>query len=255
MPFRITTTSPRTSTSSGLMIAWSIHAPISQLPKITSISPSRESSTTSVANSVSNRANACSTSAAAGVPSSYMPPKHTASTPSASLSAKSKSPSQRSVRVRQAWQINAPFNFWTTETSTSPSRFVSVGMVEHVGRYNLGVYFQKAYRLLRPGGVFLNHGITLLHDDFKTVREVKNGFFARYIFPDGDLQPFNYILQFAANAGFEIRDVESLREHYALTLKCWRLRFEEQEEKIVGMLGRKAYRLWRLYLLGAGWGV
>ena len=133
-------------------------------------------------------------------------------------------------------------------------KIVSVGMVEHIGRQNLAIYFQKAYRLLRPGGVFLNHGITILHDEFKSMREAKNGFFAKYIFPDGDVQPLNYILNYAAMTKFEIRDVESLREHYARTLQCWLTRFENNEDKIVEMVGIKSYRLWRLYLLGAGWG-
>ena len=133
-------------------------------------------------------------------------------------------------------------------------KIVSIGMIEHVGRENISVYFDKAYRLLKPGGVFLNHGITLLHEEFMSKRRVKNGFFAKYIFPDGDLQPLVYILQFAANSKFEIRDVESLREHYHLTLNCWRLRLEKHEKEIVDMMGRECYRLWRLYLLGAGWG-
>lgn len=133
-------------------------------------------------------------------------------------------------------------------------KIVSIGMVEHVGRDNLKPYFDKAYRLLQPGGVMLNHGITLLHEDFKSQREVKNGFFSKYIFPDGDLQPMTYVLQHAVDARFELRDLESLREHYALTLRCWRKRFESHEEKIVNMMGMQSYRLWRLYLLGAAWG-
>ncbi|CAN8065159.1 unnamed protein product [Agarophyton chilense] len=133
-------------------------------------------------------------------------------------------------------------------------KIVSVGMVEHVGRTMLRTYFAKCHRLLRAGGVFLNHGITLLHDRFKSEAQVKRGFFARYIFPDGDLQPLLFVLQHAAEAGWEIRDVESLREHYALTLQRWHARLVQHETEAVRLVGRQTYRLWTLYLLGAGWG-
>lgn len=133
-------------------------------------------------------------------------------------------------------------------------KIVSVGMVEHVGRTNLPQYFAKTYGLLKPGGVFLNHGITLLHDKFVSQRKVRNGFFGKYIFPDGDVQPVPYVLKHAAETGFEIRDVESLREHYALTLQCWHERFDRNEKEIVKIVGRDMFRLWKLYLLSAGWG-
>lgn len=133
-------------------------------------------------------------------------------------------------------------------------KIVSVGMVEHVGRSHLHEYFSKAYALLRPGGVFLNHGITLLHDNFKSPRQVRNGFFARYIFPDGDLQPLPYILKFVADANFEIRDIETLREHYELTLQRWTDKFLASEKEVVQLVGRETFRLWKLYLLAAGWG-
>lgn len=133
-------------------------------------------------------------------------------------------------------------------------KIVSVGMVEHIGRYNLREYFDKAYSLLQPGGVFLNHGITLLHDEFKSQRKMRQGFFCKYIFPDGDVQPLPYILQRAADSHFEIRDVESLREHYALTLDHWKRRFDQHEDKLVSMVGRDTFRLWCLYLLAANWG-
>lgn len=149
----------------------------------------------------------------------------------------------------------ALLDYRAIDESKAFDKIVSIGMVEHVGRNNLKVYFEKAYRLLRPGGVFLNHGITLLHDTFKTERQMKNGFFAKYIFPDGDIQPLTYILEVATKeTKFEIRDVESLREHYAMTLQRWQKRLEKHEEKVVEMMGQRSYRLWRLYLLAAGWG-
>ena len=132
-------------------------------------------------------------------------------------------------------------------------KLVSIGMVEHVGRENLGIYFEKAYRLLKPGGVFLNHGITLLNAPFEALYEAKDSFVQQYVFPDGDSQPIAYVLDVAAKAKFECRDVESLREHYALTLKKWLERYEAQEQTILDMLGATGYRQWRIYLAGARW--
>ena len=132
-------------------------------------------------------------------------------------------------------------------------KIVSIGMVEHVGRENLGVYFEKAYRLLKPGGVFLNHGITLLSAPFEALYEAQDSFVQQYVFPDGDSQPIAYMLDVAAKANFECRDVESLREHYALTLKHWLARYEEHEQTILDMMGPVGYRQWRIYLAGARW--
>lgn len=133
-------------------------------------------------------------------------------------------------------------------------KLVSIGMVEHVGRENLGIYFEKAYRLLRPGGVFLNHGITLLNAPFEEDNgSAKDSFVQQYIFPDGDSQPIAYILDIAAKARFEVRDLESLREHYALTLKCWLERYEAHKQTILEMMGPIGYRQWRIYLAGARW--
>ncbi len=132
-------------------------------------------------------------------------------------------------------------------------KIVSIGMVEHVGRENLGIYFEKAHRLLKPGGVFLNHGITLFLAPHLPQYEAKDSFVQQYIFPDGDSQHIAYVLDVAAKAGFEVRDVESLREHYALTLKNWLERYEAQEETILEMLGPIGYRRWRIYLAGARW--
>ena len=132
-------------------------------------------------------------------------------------------------------------------------KIVSIGMVEHVGRENLGIYFEKAYRSLKPGGVFLNHGITLFQAPTVPGYQAKDSFVQQYIFPDGDSQHIAYVLDVAAKAGFEVRDVESLREHYALTLKHWLARYEAYAETIRKMLGPIGYRRWRIYLAGARW--
>jgi len=82
---------------------------------------------------------------------------------------------------------------------------------------------------------------------------VKESFIQQYIFPDGDSQPIAYILDIAAKAQFEVRDLESLREHYALTLKRWLERYEAHQQTIRDMLGNTGYRQWRIYLAGARW--
>ncbi len=125
---------------------------------------------------------------------------------------------------------------------------VSIGMFEHVGAGVLPVYFGKAYRLLRPGGVFLNHGISSRYGQKSSG---KAGFIDTYVFPDGELVPVGETVRAAEAAGFEVRDVESLREHYTMTLRHWIKRLEEQREAAVGCTDERRYRIWRLYLAGS----
>jgi cyclopropane-fatty-acyl-phospholipid synthase len=125
---------------------------------------------------------------------------------------------------------------------------VSVGMVEHVGRKNLPLYFGAVHRLLKPGGVFLNHGIGT-----GAVPDLNQGasFIDEYVFPDGDLFPLPEMLTPAEAAGFEIRDVENLREHYALTLRHWVSRLETQHDEALKFVSEPVYRTWRLYMAGS----
>ncbi|MCE0524136.1 MAG: cyclopropane-fatty-acyl-phospholipid synthase family protein [Methylacidiphilales bacterium] len=125
---------------------------------------------------------------------------------------------------------------------------VSVGMVEHVGRKNLGVYFEQVSGLLKRGGLFLNHGIGRGPVPWTNEGE---GFIDRYVFPDTDLPPIATMLEAAAGAGLEIRDVESLREHYALTLRHWVRRLEFRHEEALREVDETAYRIWRLYMAGS----
>jgi cyclopropane-fatty-acyl-phospholipid synthase len=127
-------------------------------------------------------------------------------------------------------------------------KLVSVGMFEHVGKSRLQEYFQGAFRLLRPGGVFLNHGIAC-NPGFPPIPG--SSFSDHYIFPDGELLPLGTTLSVAERSGFEVRDVESLREHYVLTLRHWLRRLETRREEACSVTDEKTYRLWRLYLAGA----
>lgn len=130
-------------------------------------------------------------------------------------------------------------------------KIVSVGMFEHVGRSRFAQYFRAAFEALRSGGLFLNHAIA---DQSGEGGWKSRGFMARFVFPDGELVPLSDALGFAERAGFEVRDVESLREHYARTLRAWMANIERNRAAAVGAAGEASYRLWRLYLAGSAQG-
>ncbi len=135
--------------------------------------------------------------------------------------------------------------------SSAYDALVSVGMFEHVGAANLPAYFALARQLLRPGGVFLNHGIA----NTATARAQSGPSFSNtYVFPDGELVPINVTLRAAEEAGFEVRDVESLREHYALTLRHWVRRLEANHERALELVDEPTYRVWRLFMSGSAHG-
>ena len=134
-------------------------------------------------------------------------------------------------------------------------KVASVGMFEHVGRRQLPAYFRAALRATRPGGLFLNHGIVSLADarddpagtPGRRLRR-KGEFMRRYVFPDGELVALATALEAAEGVGLEIRDLESLREHYALTLRHWVRRLEARADAAVRLVGPTTYRVWRLYM-------
>lgn len=123
----------------------------------------------------------------------------------------------------------------------------SVGMVEHVGLGNLGVYFSRLRSLLAPGGLLLNHGIVT-----RSRRRPRGTSFVRtYVFPDGELHRVEEAIAAAEDAGFELRDVEALRQSYALTLRHWVANLESNAEIARRAVGDRTYRIWRLYMAGA----
>jgi cyclopropane-fatty-acyl-phospholipid synthase len=126
----------------------------------------------------------------------------------------------------------------------------SIGMVEHVGRERLDEYFNVAYAALEPAGLFLNHGIVGQSRDGKGFR-MGNDFIGRYVFPDGDLVPIGATLRAAEAAGFEVRDVENLREHYARTLRAWVANLERNRDATVAATSERVERVWRLYMTGS----
>lgn len=131
-------------------------------------------------------------------------------------------------------------------------KIVSVGMFEHVGRARLPEYFRAAYDALRPGGLFLNHGISDQSDGRRGGRA--SGFMERFVFPDGELVAVSDALRIAERCGFEVRDVESLREHYARTLRAWVAGLEAHRDAAVAVGGEEGYRTWRLYMAGSAQG-
>lgn len=129
-------------------------------------------------------------------------------------------------------------------------KVVSVGMFEHVGEERLPDYFQRAFSALRPGGAFLNHGIARRPGAWSRRRPT---FWERYVFPDGSLTTISAALATAEQAGFEVRDVESLREHYELTLRNWVRRLEDRAEEARQVADPISYRIWRLYMSAAAY--
>jgi cyclopropane-fatty-acyl-phospholipid synthase len=127
-------------------------------------------------------------------------------------------------------------------------KLVSVGMYEHVASAALADYFRRAWRLLKPGGVFLAHGIAT---SVAIPTRAGPTFFASYVFPDHDVVPISTVLVAAERAQFEVRDVESLREHYALTTRRWRERLEARHDDARRVTSESIYRVWRLMLAGA----
>jgi cyclopropane-fatty-acyl-phospholipid synthase len=122
----------------------------------------------------------------------------------------------------------------------------SIGMFEHVGLANLPVYNATVLRLLRPGGLFLNHGIT--HDEEGWHPTLDAEFINRYVFPGGELDTISNILRGMEQATFEIHDVENLRIHYAMTLREWVKRLEATHESALNYVSEDAYRVWRFYM-------
>jgi len=125
----------------------------------------------------------------------------------------------------------------------------SVGMAEHVGRAMLPTYSEDLLALLRPGGRLLNHAISRRPGSPSGFS--RTSFIDRYVFPDGELQPMAVMVEALEDAGFEVRDVESLREHYALTLRAWVANLEANWDRAVQLTSAGRARVWRLYMAGS----
>ncbi|ASC74193.1 Sarcosine/dimethylglycine N-methyltransferase [Halomicronema hongdechloris C2206] len=126
---------------------------------------------------------------------------------------------------------------------------VSVGMIEHVGKKNYPIYFDRIRASLKPGGLFLNHGITATREwDGSSIGE---RFINRYIFPNGELTRLSTTLTAAEDNGWEVVDVDGWRPHYAKTLRHWAANLERVLERATDLVGDRETLFWRIYLIGS----
>ncbi|ESU48410.1 putative cyclopropane fatty acid synthase [Streptomyces sp. HCCB10043] len=123
----------------------------------------------------------------------------------------------------------------------------SIGMAEHVGSVRYREYAEDLYALLKPGGRLLNHQIARRPEKDEDAYRI-DAFIDAYVFPDGELAPVGRTLATLEEAGFEARDVEALREHYALTLRQWVANLERHWEQAVRATSPGRARVWRLYM-------
>ncbi|GAC1654242.1 MAG: hypothetical protein NVS4B3_18040 [Gemmatimonadaceae bacterium] len=142
-------------------------------------------------------------------------------------------------------------------------RISSVGVTEHVPERQQPDYFARVYQALQPGGLFLNHCevSNRAAQSRNTVRErarrwvwKDDQFIDRYVFPDARLVSLGSVITSAERCGFETRDVESLREHYTMTLRAWLRGLERRSSDAVALVGERTYRVWKLYMSAAAYG-
>lgn len=127
-------------------------------------------------------------------------------------------------------------------------KIVMMEVGEHFGAEQFAAYFRKCFELLRPGGQLMIQQITLFgHDGSPAARE----FSQHYVFPDGELVPVSLLIHDAEKAGFDVRDVESIREHYPMTLDRWLGNLEAHRDELVALTDEATYRTFRLYFAGA----
>jgi cyclopropane-fatty-acyl-phospholipid synthase len=129
-------------------------------------------------------------------------------------------------------------------------KIASIGMYEHVGLAQYRAYAHKVRSLLKPGGLFLNDGVARLHAAFAR----RPSFINRYVFPDGELHPLSALIGSVEQAGMETRQVESWREHYEHTLRCWHSNLIANREAMEAEVGAERTRVWELYTLACALG-
>lgn len=149
-----------------------------------------------------------------------------------------------------AGQVEIRLQDFRELTDETFDAIASVGMSEHVGAAKLSPYFDILHGVLTPGGRLLNHAISSVGGS----RLGRLSFAARYVFPNGELIDVGAQQIAMEHSGFEIRDVESLREHYALTLRQWVANLEAEWDRAVALVGPGRARVWRLYMAGSAIG-
>jgi len=143
-------------------------------------------------------------------------------------------------------------NYRELEGENIFDKVASIGMFEHVGIKNLPTYFNIIRRVLKEKGLFLNHGIT---EELKSKRTtLGTKFINTYVFSGGELTQIADILRFMSDAGFEIVDLESLRNHYMKTLRLWANNLRNQKEEAMRIVNQKTYRTWVLFMAACSYG-
>ena len=135
-------------------------------------------------------------------------------------------------------------------------RAAVVGMMEHVRADLQHGFFDAVFRVLKPSGLLMNHAIvsvlrsrpTTMVDRAKARLWRREAFLHKYVFPEATLSPVSRIIASAERVGFELRDVESLREHYAMTLRHWIRGLEKHSAEAIRIAGERTYRAWRMYM-------
>jgi cyclopropane-fatty-acyl-phospholipid synthase len=148
---------------------------------------------------------------------------------------------QVDIRLQHYRDLDDPAGF---------DKIVSVGMYEHVGLSQLSNYFRTVAGLLRPGGVFLNHGIVSTDADGRPRGPPGGEFINRHVFPGGAVPHLSRVLIELSAARLEFADAEDLRPHYALTLQHWSRRLEAHLDEAVLAASPEVVRIWRVFLAG-----
>ncbi len=142
-------------------------------------------------------------------------------------------------------------------------KMTSVGVTEHIPEAQQPEYFARAFAALLPGGLFMNHcevsnlmarNRNTIGERFRAWLWKRDQFIDRYVFPDARLVPLGSVITSAERAGFETRDVESLREHYALTLHAWLRNLRARRTEALALVGERTLRVWELYMTVAARG-
>ena len=148
-------------------------------------------------------------------------------------------------------------------TTAEYDKVSSVGVMEHIKMDAQPAYFRAVHRALKPGGLFLNHCLVSVARARPISRRQRllnrlwrrDAFIDKYVFPDARLVPAAHVIASAESIGFELRDVESLREHYTTTLRLWVQRLERRSREAVALVGDRTYRVWRIYMSAAAHGL
>jgi cyclopropane-fatty-acyl-phospholipid synthase len=136
---------------------------------------------------------------------------------------------------------------WRDVSDEPFDAIASVGMAEHLGSERWEEYARTLHGLLVPGGRLLNHQIVRRPGPKRPSRT----FITAYVFPDGELLPLGDVVTAIESADLEVRDVESLREHYARTLRRWVINLDRRWDRAVELAGSGRARVWRLYMTGS----